>query len=456
MKTFSRGLWLVPIFAVLVTAPASAQRWKWDLGVYGGFAWYTPLLGADETGLPDDAPGQELKFEKGFHGGLQIGYNFRPSMALRLNTRYTDRPVVGSDQEDGPEWVTATNLWAASLDLLFRFKQPSEEFLGREILPFAAIGLGMKWINPAEDNWDCAADESSCVPLFTGGPPGAPNRRIHAFEESGSLMGLLGLGIDWRLGRSFILRTEVNDQIYKPEIFQASSVSGSTVTVANDENQSKLVNEIGLNVGLHFLFGLAAPPVVAVAPPPPPPPPPVQAPPPPPPPREESVTVCVIDPTAPGGIRMQTATLVESRDTFIVSGTTRTPIGQANLGGNVMVATGADWYVRGQPLVMTVGRQRVEFATYGGSQRIAGEDLAFLGTVNGFPVYADRDDVADVISELNELNRTRPGTDLGVLLNEQRTLRTNLEDVRLWYVPVFPYGCVFQGVQRAEPVTKGK
>lgn len=150
---------------------------------------------------------------------------------------------------------------------------------------------------------------------------------------------------------------------------------------------------------------------------------------------------------------MQTATLVESRDTFVVVGGTRTPIRNAITGVNV--ATGADWYVRGQPLTMTVGTQRVEFTTYSTSRVIPGEDLAYLGTVNGFPVYADRDEVADVINELNELNRTRPGTDLGVLLNDQRALRSNLEDVRMYYVPVYAYGCVFQGVQRQEEVRKG-
>jgi hypothetical protein len=150
---------------------------------------------------------------------------------------------------------------------------------------------------------------------------------------------------------------------------------------------------------------------------------------------------------------MQTATLVERRDTFVVVGDTRTPISQAV--GNVTVATGSDWYVRGQPLVMTVGRTPVQFTTYGSTQVISDQDVVFIGTVNGFPVYADRDDVADEINELNELNRTRPGTDLGVLLNEQRALRTSLEDVRMFYVPVYGYGCVFQGVQRAEPVIKG-
>jgi hypothetical protein len=56
---------------------------------------------------------------------------------------------------------------------------------------------------------------------------------------------------------------------------------------------------------------------------------------------------------------------------------------------------------------------------------------------------------------LNELNRSRPGTDLGTLLAGQKTLATNLEDVKMLYVPVYSYGCVFQGVQRQEEVRKG-
>jgi hypothetical protein len=150
---------------------------------------------------------------------------------------------------------------------------------------------------------------------------------------------------------------------------------------------------------------------------------------------------------------MQTVTVVENRDTFVVSGDTRRPFRETV--GMVTVASGADWYTTGQPLVMNIGNQRVEFTTYGSTRTIASEDLAFLGTVNGFPVYADADDVSDVISELNELNRTRPGTDLGTLLNDQRTLRESLEDVTVLYVPVYSTGCVFQGVQRQEEVRKG-
>ena len=453
-RTLGRVLLLVPILAAVMAAPASAQRWKWDLGIYGGYGMWTSFLDEEDTNLPDDAPGAELKWKSGFLGGVQFTYNLRPSLGLRLNTRYTDRPVEGSDLDD-VEFVSSTNLWAASLDLLFRFGSPRDEFAGMEFLPYLALGLGAKWMNPGEDQFTCndvvESESFACVPMITGGPIGGTNSRQWALGEKNSLMGLVGLGADWRVGRSFAIRTEINDQIFSPQVYQAQRVSQFVWNLPNEDNQAKLVHEIALTVGLHFLFGLEAPPVVAVAPPPPPPP---AAPPPAPPaPREESATVCVVDPTAPGGIRMQTVTVVESRDTFVVVGANRTPFRQSV--GNVMVASTADWYTRGQPFVMTVGNQRVEFTTYGSTRTIAATDLAYLGTVNGVPVYADADDVSDVISELNELNRSRPGTDLGTLLNEQRTLRENLEDVTMLYVPVYSTGCVFQGVQRQEEVRKG-
>ncbi len=446
-----RGLLLVPLLALLVADDASAQRWKWDLGVYGGYGWYSPMLDEEDTGLSDGEAGAEVHFDAGWLTGLQVGYNFRPSVGLRLNTRYSDRPVVFSDF-DGADPITSVNLWSTNLDLIFRFMQPRDEFAGLEFLPYAALGLGVKWINPSGDDFTCVigGEDESCVPFVTGGPLGGANSEGWALKESNGLMGHLGLGADWRVGRSFMIRTEISDQIYKPAVYSATpSAPGSTTWNAVDDNVSKTVHEIAATLGLHFLFGLEAPPPVAVVPPPPPPP----VTPPPPAPTEETISVCVIDPTAPGGIRMQTATLVENRDTFVVVGGTRTPIGQAV--GNVQVATGADWYVRGQPLVMRVGNQDVQFTTYGGSQVISAQDLAFIGTINGYPVYADRDDVADVISEINQLNQSRPGTDLGVLLNEQRTLARRLESVRMLYVPVYAYNCVFQGIQRQEPTIKG-
>src|SRR5690606_19666660 len=94
--------------------------------------------------------------------------------------------------------------------------------------------------------------------------------------------------------------------------------------------------------------------------------------------RREAISVCVVDPTAPGGLRMQSATLIEGRDTVVTIGGTDRPLRESV--GNVMVASNADWYVRGQPLTMRVGNETVEFATYGSARVIEASDLAFLGT----------------------------------------------------------------------------
>jgi hypothetical protein len=333
------------------------------------------------------------------------------------------------------------NLWSGTGDLLFRFRRPSDEFTGLETLPYLALGLGAKWINPAGAAATCTdtgeGEDFDCAPFDVAGTR-------FAISEGSTLMGLVGLGADWRFGRSFALRTEIGDRIWDAPIHALDPILNTTT----DEDVGGAVHELYGQLGLTFLFGLERPPVVAVAPPPP-----APAPTPVPEVRRESISVCVVDPTSPGGIRMQSATLIEGRDTVIMVGGVDRPFRESV--GNVMVASNADWYVRGQPLTMNIGRQTVEFATYGTARTIEATDLAFLGTVNGVPVYADRDEVQDVIEEINELNRAQAGKDLGKILEENKDLREDLDDVRVLYVPLYSTGCVFQGVQRQEEVRKG-
>lgn len=455
MKALYRGLFLVPLVVAVAITPAAAQSWKWDWGINGGYATYTAILDEEDTGLPDEAGSAEVHFKPGFLVGTQLTYWITPKLGLRANGRYADRPLEGSDISGAAgNFVTSVNLWGATADLMFRFKAPAEEYTKMEMLPYLALGFGAKWHNPAEDEFTCndpvESTQYACGPFHTGIPA---RPRAWVLGEENNFAFLVGLGADWRLARKIAIRTEISDNIYKPKVYAAQQVGTSdTYNLTNgDDNQSAFVNELALQVGLHFLFGLAAPPVVAVAPPP--------APPPPPPPpapvtvSRESISVCVIDPTAPGGIRMQSATLVAGRDTVVVVGGSDRPLSESV--GTITVASNAPWYVQGQPLTMSVGTGKVEFATYGSPRRIEAADLTYIGTVNGYPVYADRDDVADVISDLNELNRTRPGTDLGVLLNDNKELRSDLEDVKVYYVPMTATGCVFQAVQRQEEVRKG-
>lgn len=164
--------------------------------------------------------------------------------------------------------------------------------------------------------------------------------------------------------------------------------------------------------------------------------------------------MCVIDPSAPGGIRMQEATFrYATNDTVVTQGANRVPLSQVV--PNVQTAQNADWYVRGTPFTMTVGNVRADFITYGTAQTLSPNDVAFLGLVRGVPVYADRDEVADIMSALEAARSANAAMDLEAILRENRELRNEVDDLQTVYVPLRAVGCSFQAVQRQEQVKKG-
>jgi hypothetical protein len=431
----------------MVAAPAAAQSWRFDFGVNGGYSWLSDMLGDDQTGTAD----ADVKLEPGWLLGSQLTFWATPRIGLRANATFADRGLTTSnDADNSTDLIDNVNLWSGSGDLLFRFRTPNDEWMGSEFLPYLALGLGAKWVNPAGDDFTCTDTEESkswaCGP-FTAG------ENDFALGENSSIMGLVGLGADWRLSPGIALRLEVNDRIFKPQLFDVTSQTGSAVTIPSDESVSKVVHEIGAQVGLHFLFGMARPEAVAVVPAPLPPPPP--APEPAPAPREDAITVCVIDPTSPNGIRMQSALFLHaSGDTVVVTNGNRVPLRDAV--GTVQVARTADWYVRGEPLTLTVGKHQMQYLTYQGATMIEADRLTYLGTINGYPVYANRDEVADLNADLTELRRAQASNDLADILDEREDVRGELEDIKLLYVPLEPTGCVFQTVQMLEQVRKGK
>jgi hypothetical protein len=425
MKMIYKGLLMLPLVAAVATTPANAQSWKWDFGVNAGYAGYTSALKPDDTGLAKDAAGSSVKWKGGRILGAQLGLNFNPKLGVRLNARQADRPLIGSSVTDGSTFASSTNLWTATADLLFRFKAPAAEYTKMEMLPYLAVGAGAKWHNGASDNFTCtdATNSYNCSPFVTGAPT---TPRGFAFGEENTVAGLLGLGADWRIARSIAIRTELSDVIYKPQFHTATiPAAGSTTWTVSEDNVASVVHELGVQVGLHFLFGVARPPVVAIAPAPVAPPAPTPAPAPAV--RRESINVCVIDPTASNGIRMQNAVLIEGRDTVVTVNGSDRPLSESI--GHVMVASGSDWYIQGRPLTLTVGTKKTEFITYGAARRIEPSDLAFVGSVDGYPVYADK--------------------------NEVKNTSTALSDVKVLYVPMNASGCVFQAVQRQDEVRKG-
>jgi hypothetical protein len=451
MKLFGKVA-LAAALVPLVAAPVSAQRWKADFGINGGYSWLTNFLGEEETGLTD-AAGSKIRFSSGWMAGSQLTYWPAAKFGLRANFRYADREINGDDFDDIAEDLSlweSVNLWGGTIDLMFRFNEPAAEYNGMEFLPYLALGAGGKWHNPSNDRFTCTdleeSDAQTCAPFTTG-------TSTFALAESRRFAGLIGLGADWRVARNWSLRTELSDQIFKPRVYAVTPAGGNNFTLPNgDENPAKVVHELGAQVGLHYLFGVPRPQRVAVVVPAPP----APAPPAPPPaPREETITVCVIDPTATGGMRTESAIfLPEKGDTLLTVNGQRVLLRDAV--GNVVVASNANWHVSGAPLVMMIGTEKVEFVTIGTARMVEASDLAFMGTINGLPVYADRDEVQDVIAEIDELNRAQRGAELGKILSEHKDLHEDLADVKIFYVPLQPTGCVFQAVQIREQVRKNK
>ena len=214
------------------------------------------------------------------------------------------------------------------------------------------------------------------------------------------------------------------------------------------------------NLNLHARAGLSlllgGSQRVAVAPLPPPPPARTPPPPPPPPaaPREDAITVCVVDPSASGGIRMQAATFRHAqRDTIVLVNGTATPLRTAV--GNVMVARNAAWYMRGEPLELTVNRETLRYLPYSTGTVIEPNRIVYIGNVNGYPVYADRDEIADVATAINTARAGRTDVELGTILATDANARNTVQSASYLYVPLDPYGCTFQPLARQEDVRKG-
>ncbi len=469
MKGVGRAATVAALLLPLAGAPLAAQSWKADLGVNGGASWYSPLLGSDEvtTGTGN------VRFRAGWLLGAQAGYWFTPRIGIQANGTYTDRPLKqgnGFFSENTELWHDV-NLWSGTGDLMFRFKQPSATFR-REALPYIALGLGAKWISPAGSGAFVAANGTStnngiqfaCGPLGCAGAgntfatvgvtgvPGVigvnagtatPVAGLTNFflPKQHVLMGLAGLGADFRMAPHVALRLEAGDRIYKPKVWMAApgtTVAGATTELVNGTtNVAKTVHEVYAQLGIHYLMGLAAPPVVAVAPAPAPPPPAA-----PPPPTTQDVSVCEVNLTAPGGLSMVTAQVnPTTNDTTVIVNGTAVPLSQSITG--IPVASSATWYVQGQPLVIGTGRSAISYVSFGSARNIDMNDLTYIGTVNGLPVYANRTDVATLTIP------TPPGE---IMTNTG--LVTGLRNVQVLYVPLTPTGCNFQPIQLQQAVRK--
>ncbi|NJD10619.1 MAG: hypothetical protein FIB01_09360, partial [Gemmatimonadetes bacterium] len=190
-------------------APAAAQT-RFDLGVNGGFSWWSPFVGEDQTG------NGSVSLKTGWLLGAQATAWLTERIGLRPNFAFEDRALKASDGTlftgaDGARSLDHVNLWAPSLDLLFRLKKPSAEFVRGEWIPFVAVGGGIRYINPAGDNYTTFDFVNSEV--WPGVPFGISGTSVDTLflSELSTGMGLVALGSDLRMAPHFAIRMELGE-----------------------------------------------------------------------------------------------------------------------------------------------------------------------------------------------------------------------------------------------------
>ena len=477
------------IFSIAVTAPAAAQHYRWDFNLNGGWSITSAVLDDNDEAFNNGA----LGFDNNWQGGAQFGYWFSRTVGLRANFSYVSSPFM---QGDGATLVDKVNLWSGTGDVLIRFVQPRRSWSGAEWLPYFAFGLGAHWVNPPGDSY-VAVDEidnelpeegieiegpsgqpivcrlGSCFGPATPGFPGIggipiPGTRTLFLSEGTSLAALIGLGVDIRLAPSFALRVEAGDLVWDAPLDEVEERENVSNLVRPISDAGRAVHQFYATLGVSVLFGLDSPPrpvavIRAPAPPPPPepaprrepPPPPARRPPPrrpaPPPPRPrpttEEVSVCVIDPGVRSGVRMMSAQRsLSTGDTTIARGGSNVPLARAL--GSVRTANDANWYVRGAPLEIGTGPNRILYVVSGAARTLSPGNLTLLGTVDGLGVYTNRSSLRPPLGNL------APGTDLDRLIDQSRSVFNALDSVETVYVPVRATGCVFHALVKQSQILK--
>lgn len=491
MNLLLRAAAAAALLTPLAVAPATAQNYRGAWGLYGGGIWFSDLnngggfdnrtiiLDGDLVFAPDfgvidgdldigDFFG-DLTLEPGWVAGTQGEYWFgNGRFGLRANGGYTERSlslefgndfVVIDDLDalffDGADFLIGglsdlnffdgdivfgdVNTWLLDGDVMVRILTPRRE---RTWAPFVSLGAGVVIYNPAGDGAvvvppanavigdvtvtgiDLDGDGDVDDLVFLGG--GDNNKTQFATP--------IGLGTDvlpgWNLGNIGIgLRFELVDHI-------AWDSPADPILGTDDFDP---VHNVRLTAGVMGLFGRLFPEErVAVVPPPAPPPPPA----------EEALSICVVDPASYDVEYVPAVFVPSTRDTLVVENGQRVDFERVYPERAPLYVAGADWYMAGRPLEVTVAGTTSEWVSYGGPRVIEPDELVFLGTVQGTPVYADRSAAA-----LQAMLSASPTPDLSARLEGMPTAREPFDALDIVYVPL-EIGCVFQPLRRVEEVRK--
>jgi hypothetical protein len=420
----------------LAALPLEAQTGWGALGIHAG--WMNPAHHAQgtQTGLGFDET-------VGVGGSLDFWFGQARRWGIGLEGTYAGWNEWDTDfGGDFGHPVTYANYDAS---LQFRLAQAT---LNTRVLPWLSLGVGGVTTNPDDDpDSRFPTDPGLCA---NGGGTSCQflpaDVMLHTAAQT-QLAVVGGIGLDWFLTPNTAIRLEAKDYWTDRSPYRMISTGEF-----HDGGHNIL-----LNGGLAFYLGRAAveepgfvreePVIVQPAPTPAPAPAPTPAPP-----AEERVMVCVVE---PNGFAIRTVEAVrvpaENR-VYVTQGGQRVAFETAHPANAPIYVRSATWYMSDQPLLINLetneriaaaDRNRIELVTFGSPAQRAANDLVFVGTINGTPVYAGRTDVQPFRTKLETQFTTT--TDLTTILRADADLAREFGGVNTYYVAVEP-NCVFQPV----------
>jgi len=165
-------------------------------------------------------------------------------------------------------------------------------------------------------------------------------------------------------------------------------------------------------------------------------------------PGEHRFALCALAPHSTAGLRRLEVLRIEGRaDTLALVEGKRLPLSEVV--GEVPTARQMAWFSAKKPLTLPIGQHTLRYQIYDVGRVIEAGDLAYLGMVDGLPVYAAAEDVAPAARELKPL--LEEDRDLVRLLARSPALRRQLRSTDVLYVPLSRTGCVFQPLLRMTP-----
>jgi hypothetical protein len=444
MKSILKGVALSAVAAAVMAMPAQSQTGRFGLGIHGAV-----MHPADQANGPNTYLGFDEK--PGLGGSLNLWLGETRRWGLLTNGTWSKwgRFEAGTTALN-PFPNKEVTMAMGDLSLAFRPITPSGS---SRFLPYLSLGLGALHINP-HNTTPFTSDTSICA---NGGGSTcdftAANVRLDQSKHT-DWAGVGAVGTDFFFTPSVALRLEAKDY-YTDEAAYKRLTTG---TFHNGDHNLLFTGGLAFYMGGS---GVSEPGFVREEPiivtPPPAAPAPAPAPAPvvttPAPPAEESVTMCIVDPSNLQARTISATRVISDNTVYVNQNGQRVLFENAYPASSPIYVRGATWYMNDQPLVVDLepatskvtaaDRNRLELVLFGSPMQRTATDLVFMGTINGTPVYASRTDVVSLQPRLEGHFST--SKDLATILREDATLAKDMGAVSTYYVAVEP-NCVFQPV----------